>query len=106
LFKINQEEDMPISRKEFLKGFGSSEPAVINFLEQNQDNAYMISEIIVAIGPKSLGTNALENILLGSEIAVSYLNMLNALVDKGWVKRNYIDGAYWYAFRNKAVTEI
>ena len=93
---------MPISREEFLKGFGNGEPTILKLLEESKDKAYTIAEIIIAVGPKNLGSNTIENILLGSELAIRYSNMLNALVDKGWVKRNYIDGAYWYAFRNKS----
>ena len=92
---------MPISKEEFLKHFGDGESTILKFLEQNQDKAYTLAEIIIAVGAKNPGTNVLENILLGSELSVSYLNMLNALVDKGWVRRHYINGIYWYAFRNK-----
>ena len=95
---------MPISREEFLKGFGNGEPVILKLLEESQDKAYTIAEIIIAVGPKNLGSNTIENILLCSELALRYSNMLNALVDKGWVKRNYIDGAYWYAFRNKSAS--
>jgi hypothetical protein len=94
---------MPISREDFQKYFGNGEDVILKFLEKNQDKAYTAAEIILAVGPKSPGNDTWEQILLGSELAVSYVNMLNALVDKKWVQRHYINGGCWYAYRHKPV---
>lgn len=84
---------MPIPRKLFDEGLDEVDQKICRFLEQNQDMAYTLEEIVNGIGmtfsPDISG--ALESINLSFR--------LNGLITKGYITSRVTGSGTYYAWR-------
>jgi hypothetical protein len=88
---------MPISKDEFESGqvLSALTKSIVTFLKKNPDNAYTSSELMEGINFQADFRDFFRAMISGLAILMSP-NILDDLAVKGTIRKNFIDGQYYY----------